>query len=185
MTGGLCLEVPARRSGVARVTIGVVRNTECSPDIVAESGTVEEIDQFVEAGKPALLYFSRRPIDPNKIDLEQHQKLRNFKDATYKKALTGSFSGVDELRQTLLRDLMRQVRELGYPLSPGHPVFSRGVASVSPLIPACRMVLSQPTCAPERSCPRGTPRDMHMETASRQWTRQPPGWCASRKRGDA
>src|ERR1700676_735052 len=34
---------------------------------VAESGTVEEIDQFVASGKPALLYFSNRPIDPNKI----------------------------------------------------------------------------------------------------------------------
>jgi hypothetical protein len=79
---------------------------------VAESGTVEEIDQFVADGKPALLYFSSRPIDPNKIDLKQHQKLRNFKDATYKKALTGRFSGLDELRQTLLRDLMRQVRTL-------------------------------------------------------------------------
>src|SRR6266852_236273 len=33
---------------------------------VAESGTVEEIDQFVSVGKPALLYFSNRPIDPNK-----------------------------------------------------------------------------------------------------------------------
>lgn len=79
---------------------------------VAESGTVEEIDQFVAAGKPALLYFSNRPIDPNKIDLRQHSKLKRFKDATYKKALTGSFIGPDELRQTLLRDLMRQVREL-------------------------------------------------------------------------
>jgi len=78
---------------------------------VAESGTVEEIDQFVASGKPALLYFSSRPIDPNKIDLKQHKKLKSFKDATYKKALTGSFSRVDELRQTLLRDLMRQVRE--------------------------------------------------------------------------
>ena len=29
---------------------------------VAESGTVEEIDQFVAAKKPALLYFSERPI---------------------------------------------------------------------------------------------------------------------------
>src|ERR1700722_10562926 len=74
---------------------------------VAESGTVEEIDQFVAAGKPTLLYFSSRPIDPNKIDLKQHKKLRSFKDATYKKALTGSFSTVDGLRQTLLRDLMR------------------------------------------------------------------------------
>lgn len=79
---------------------------------VAESGTVEEIDQFVASGKPALLYFSSRPIDPNKIDLKQHKKMRSFKDATYKKALTGGFSRVDELRQTLLRDLMTQVREL-------------------------------------------------------------------------
>ncbi len=78
----------------------------------AESGTVEEINQFVSAGKPALLYFSSRPIDPNKIDLKQHKKLKTFKNATYKKALTGGFSGVDELRQTLLRDLIRQVREL-------------------------------------------------------------------------
>src|SRR5947209_7827360 len=29
---------------------------------VASSGTIEEIDQFVAAGKPALLYFSKRPI---------------------------------------------------------------------------------------------------------------------------
>lgn len=79
---------------------------------VAESGTVEEIDQFVAAGKPTLLYFSSRPIDPNKIDLEQHRKLRNFKTKTYKKALIGNFSAVDGLRQTLLRDLMRLVRSV-------------------------------------------------------------------------
>lgn len=79
---------------------------------VAESGTVEEIDQFVASGKPVLLYFSSRPIDPYKIDLKQHKKLRSFKDATYKNALIGGFSSVDELRQTLLRDLMSQVREL-------------------------------------------------------------------------
>src|SRR5262245_6440196 len=79
---------------------------------VAESGTVEEIDQFVGAGKPALLYFSSRPVDQNRIDLRQLKKLKRFKVATYRKALTGNFSGVDELRQTLFRDLMRQVREL-------------------------------------------------------------------------
>src|SRR2546422_8668652 len=56
---------------------------------VAESGTVEEIDQFVAAGKPALLYFSSRPIDPNKIDLTQFKKLKTFKAATYEKAPTG------------------------------------------------------------------------------------------------
>jgi hypothetical protein len=79
---------------------------------VAQSGTVEEIDQFVDAGKPALLYFSSRPIDPSKIDLGQYQQLKDFKDATYKTALTGTFSSLDELRQRLARDLLRQVRVL-------------------------------------------------------------------------
>ncbi len=79
---------------------------------VAESGTVEEIDQCVEAGKPTLLYFSSRPIDPNKIDLRQQKKLKGFKAATYKTALVGTFSRVEELRQAVLRDLMNQVRKL-------------------------------------------------------------------------
>ena len=78
----------------------------------AGSGTVEEIDQFVAAGKPALLYFSRRPIDPSKIDVVQHQKLRAFKEETYRAALVGDFTTVDGLRQTVLRDLTRQVRDM-------------------------------------------------------------------------
>ena len=77
---------------------------------VAESGTVEEINQFVDQQKPALLYFSNRPIDPGKIDLKQHRRLKAFKDETYRQALVGSFNSVNELRTTLLRDLTRQLR---------------------------------------------------------------------------
>jgi hypothetical protein len=79
---------------------------------IAESGTVEEINQFVAASKPAMLYFSRRPIDPNAINLRQQQKLRSFKSSTYKKALIGGFTGLKDLRQTLIRDLLSQVRKL-------------------------------------------------------------------------
>lgn len=79
---------------------------------VAASGTVEEIDQFVAAGKPALLYFSSRPIDPNKIDLKQHEALRQFKSETYRAALVGAFASTQELRDKLLRDLTQQVRRL-------------------------------------------------------------------------
>ncbi len=79
---------------------------------VAESDTVEEIDQFVAAAKPTMLYFSRRPIDPNAINLTQQKKLRSFKAATYKNALTGGFTDLDDLRQTLMRDLLSQVRKL-------------------------------------------------------------------------
>lgn len=85
---------------------------------IAESGTVEEIDQFVASEKPALLYFSNRPVDPTKIDLKQFEKLKEFRAATFKKALTGRFSGPADLRQTLSRDLMRQVRSLKAGSSP-------------------------------------------------------------------
>ena len=79
---------------------------------VAESGTVEEIDQFVEQQKPALLYFSDRPKAPSGIDLTQLGKLKEFKDETYSQAIVGSFSSVDELRMKLLRDLTSQLRAM-------------------------------------------------------------------------
>jgi hypothetical protein len=79
---------------------------------VADSGTVEEIDQFVSAGKPALLYFSSRPVNPRSIDVSQLERLETFRDDTRKRALTGTFSDLDELRHILTRDLMQQVRIL-------------------------------------------------------------------------
>jgi hypothetical protein len=79
---------------------------------IAESGTVEEIAEFVARGKPTLLYFSARPIDPRKIDLRQQKKLRKFQEETLLKALIGTFNQLHELRQTLIRDLVHQVREI-------------------------------------------------------------------------
>jgi nucleoside 2-deoxyribosyltransferase len=94
------------------ILIGLFWTKIGTPTGAAESGTVEEIDQFVAAGKPTLLYFSQRPIDPNKINLRQHQKLRSFKNSTHQKALTGSFSSIEELRYTLQRHLTNHVRTL-------------------------------------------------------------------------
>lgn len=79
---------------------------------VADSGTIEEVDQFVKHGKPALLYFSSRPIDPSRIDTVQHNKLRRFKEKTCQTAFAGRFSSLGELKRTLLRDLTREVRRM-------------------------------------------------------------------------
>lgn len=79
---------------------------------VAESGTVEEIDQFVATKRPAALFFSSRPIDPNRIDLKQHKKLRQFAKATCQNALTGTFATLEELRNAILRTLTNEIRKL-------------------------------------------------------------------------
>jgi hypothetical protein len=83
-----------------------------TPTGVAESGTVEEIERVVSVGKPAMLYFSRRPIDPMRIDRGQHDRLREFQAETYATALTGTFDTLDRLHHTLQIDLTRQLRKM-------------------------------------------------------------------------
>jgi hypothetical protein len=79
---------------------------------VATSGTVEEVHRIVASHRPAMLYFSRRPIDPMKIDHGQHARLREFQNETCQNALIGTFASLDDLRRTLLQHLTRQVRVL-------------------------------------------------------------------------
>jgi hypothetical protein len=85
----------------------------------AASGTVEEIERFVAAGKPAMLYFSGKPAGRG-ADPKQSEKLKKFKAATYNKALVGTFKSADELRRFLLRDLTHQVRAMN-PRKPPRP----------------------------------------------------------------
>jgi hypothetical protein len=91
-----------------------------TPTAVAASGTVEEIDRFVAAGKPAMLYFSKRKIAKERVDPRQAAKLKKFQTVTYKKSLVGSFDTVAELKRVLLRDLTRQMRLLE-PGKSAHP----------------------------------------------------------------
>lgn len=56
----------------------------------AASGTIEEINRFVESGKRVSLYFSEKNI-PNDCDLDQLSKLRNFKTECFGKGLVDLF----------------------------------------------------------------------------------------------
>ena len=47
-----------------------------TPTGKAESGTLEEIEEFCDSGKPTLLYFSRRAVRPDGLDTEQWSRLR-------------------------------------------------------------------------------------------------------------
>jgi len=62
------------------------------------SGTVEEIKRHVTAGKPAMLYFSRVPVDPNSIDQQQWAALQGFKDECRNGGLLFEFDSHEQLR---------------------------------------------------------------------------------------
>jgi hypothetical protein len=79
---------------------------------IAPSGTAEEIDRVVSAGKPALLYFSDRPVAPSTLDPEQLTALAAFKQSTLEQPLVGTFDSVADLQGRLGRDLMAQMRAM-------------------------------------------------------------------------
>lgn len=77
-----------------------------------ESGTVEEIEQFTRTGKPALLYFSSRQIDPDRVDLDQLKRVRELRSRVEKEALIAPFSSPTELESKLTRHLIAQMQRL-------------------------------------------------------------------------
>ena len=79
---------------------------------VAESGSVEEIEEILKAEKPVLLYFSSAPVVPDSIDPDQYARLKEFKSKCQKKGLTETYNDIPELREKLNRHLTKVVRQL-------------------------------------------------------------------------
>src|ERR1043166_3914515 len=62
--------------------VGVFWTRIGTPTGVADSGTLEEIERVGKAGKPVMLYFSRVEIDPERIEVDQIEKLKQFREKT-------------------------------------------------------------------------------------------------------
>jgi len=77
----------------------------------AESGSVEEVSRFMQAGKPVALYFSNRPAAPDSIDPAQLSAVRQFQKHEESHGLVGSFGDVTELIRQVAHALTRFVRE--------------------------------------------------------------------------
>ena len=76
-----------------------------SPTGVEDSGTVEEIKLFLKVQKPVMLYYSKKHIDMDEADLEQIQKLKEFKKSIRDKGIQEHYCSIDELKQKLMRQL--------------------------------------------------------------------------------
>lgn len=73
--------------------------------------TVHELERFVEAGKPALLYFSNTPVVPGSLDMEQWAAVQEFKERAKSWGIYREYSGVEELVERARRDLLSTVRD--------------------------------------------------------------------------
>jgi hypothetical protein len=79
---------------------------------VAESGTVEEIEEFIKAGKPVLLYFSSAPVVLESVDQDQYRRLTEFRKNVEGRGLVQRYEAVADLREKLARHLTATARRL-------------------------------------------------------------------------
>lgn len=94
------------------MVIGVFWTRLGSPTGVSESGTAEEIEWFIQNGKPVMVYFSSRSIDPTKLDIDQYRSLKDFEKKMQKLGLTGSYTSITDFKEQLLNQISVNVRLL-------------------------------------------------------------------------
>lgn len=93
--------------------VGIFWTRLGSPTGMAASGTVEEIEEHIKAGKPAMLYFSKAPVVPDSLDSAQYAKLKEFKVWARIRGLVAEFESTDEFRENFRRDLELILRDNG------------------------------------------------------------------------
>lgn len=80
-----------------------------TPTGASPSGTVEEIEEHIKAGKPVMLYFSNQPVRLDSLDEEQYKALRAFKQSVLKRGLVEEYDSVQQFKETFSRQLAQTI----------------------------------------------------------------------------
>lgn len=85
--------------------VGVFWTRLGTPTGKSLSGTVEEIEEHVAAGKPAMIYFSSQPVAPESIDPDQYSQLKSIREKWKNQGLIETYENVPDFRQKFSKQL--------------------------------------------------------------------------------
>jgi hypothetical protein len=91
--------------------VGVFCTRIGTPTGEYESGTVEEINEHIKAGKPVMLYFSSAPILPASVDSDQFSKLKDFRDSCKSNGLYETYSNINDFKTKFNRQLQLKLNQ--------------------------------------------------------------------------
>jgi hypothetical protein len=80
-----------------------------SPTGKFASGTVEEIEEHLKAGKPAMIYFSTAPVRLESVDEKQHKALLKFKEECRQKGLIAEYDSPVDFKEKLSKQVAQTV----------------------------------------------------------------------------
>ena len=89
----------------ADLLVGMFWTRLGTPTASYASGAVEEIEEHLKAGKPAMLYFSSAPAPLDSVDPEQYRALKTFRDSCKPRGLFETYADVDDFRRKFSHDL--------------------------------------------------------------------------------
>lgn len=76
-----------------------------TPTSESVSGSVEEIEKHLAAGKPVMLYFSSKPVAPQSIDAQQYEAVSAFKQQCRGRGLVEEFENLPDFKSKFSRQL--------------------------------------------------------------------------------
>lgn len=95
----------------ADIVVGVFWTRFGTPTATAGSGTEEEIERSIAAGKTVMVYFSDRPIPPSLLDAVQYGRILDFKKRYATRGLYSEFSDLETFRSNFRRHLAQVVND--------------------------------------------------------------------------
>jgi hypothetical protein len=78
------------------------------------SGTVEEIEEHIKTGKPAMLYFSAAPVLPDSVDATQYAALKAFKASCKSRGIFETYADLNEFKGKFYRQLQLKLNQDSY-----------------------------------------------------------------------
>lgn len=85
--------------------IGVFWTRLGTPTGKSQSGTVEEIEEHVASGKPAMIYFSLKPVALESVDLEQYKQVKDIQKVWQQRGLIETYENIEHFRHKLSKQL--------------------------------------------------------------------------------
>jgi hypothetical protein len=110
--------------------VGIFWTRLGTPTGKAASGTVEEIQEHMSTGKPAMIYFSRAPVVLDSVDPAQYEAVREFKQWTRSQGLVHEYDDPEDFERQFRRHLpliLKDNAHLRELLSPGDFIYPPAV----------------------------------------------------------
>jgi hypothetical protein len=94
--------------------VGVFWTRIGTPTDKYPSGTIEEIEEHLKAGKPTMLYFSSVPVHLDSVDNEQYAGLKAFKESCKSRGILESYTDLNDFRNKFYRQLQLKINQEDY-----------------------------------------------------------------------